>query len=89
MVPRLEQGFLHEVVGAFPVAAKRHGKRAKIGHLAHERVSQAFRHSASQLLVSGSLEVFQKLKQTIGDWLSRNLIEHGPQMAADMGLQIW
>src|SRR5262245_59899674 len=39
-------------------------------------------------LVSASLEVFQKLKQTIGDRLSRNLIEDSPQMAADMGLQI-
>jgi hypothetical protein len=39
-------------------------------------------------LFSASLEVFQKLKQTIGDWLSRNLIEDRTQMAADMGLQI-
>src|SRR6476659_3216457 len=49
MVPGLEQGLLHKVVGTLPVAAKRHGKRAKIGHLAYEGVSQALRHSASQI----------------------------------------
>src|SRR5262245_44884037 len=49
MVPGLEQGLLHKVVGALPVAAKRHGKRAKIGHLAYEGLPQAFRHSASQI----------------------------------------
>jgi hypothetical protein len=49
------------------------------------RLSDTLRRKS---LVSASLEVFQKLKQTIGDRLSRNLIEDGPQMAADMGLQI-
>jgi hypothetical protein len=42
MVPRLEQGFLHKIVSALTVAAERYGKRAKIGHLAYEGVSQAF-----------------------------------------------
>ena len=49
------------------------------------RLSDTFR---GKLFVSASLEVFQKLEQTIGDWLSRNFVEHGTQMAADMGLQI-
>src|SRR4029079_9093993 len=49
------------------------------------RLSDTFR---AKLFVSASLEVFQKLEQTIGDWLSRNFVEHGTQMAADMGLQI-
>ena len=49
------------------------------------RLSDTFRR---KLFVSASLEVFQKLEQTIGDWLSRNFVEHGTQMAADMGLQI-
>jgi hypothetical protein len=47
------------------------------------RLSDTFRR---KLFVSASLEVFQKLEQTIGDWLSRNLIEHRAQMAADMSL---
>src|SRR6476620_2588123 len=50
------------------------------------RLSDTLRRKS---LVSASLEVFQKLEQTIGDRLSRNLIEDSPQMAADMGLQIW
>ena len=41
MVPRLEQGFLHKVVRALTIAAERYGKRAKIGHLAYEGLSQA------------------------------------------------
>src|SRR6185312_8557724 len=49
------------------------------------RLSDTLRRKS---LVSASLEVLQKLEQTIGDRLSRNLIEDGPQMAADMGLQI-
>ena len=88
VIPRLEQSFLHEIVRVLAIATQRHGKGAKIGHLADERLSQAFRHSTSQLLVSASLEVFQKLKQTIGDWFSRNLVINGAQMTADMGLQI-
>src|SRR4029078_12848041 len=49
------------------------------------RLSDTLRRKS---LVSASLEVFQKLEQTIGDRLSRNLIEDSAQMAADMGLQI-
>ena len=41
MVPRLEQGLLHKVVRALTIAAERYGKRAKIGHLAYEGLSQA------------------------------------------------
>jgi hypothetical protein len=41
MVPGLEQGFLHKVIGALAIAAERYGKRAKIGHLAYEGLSQA------------------------------------------------
>ena len=41
MVPRLEQGFLHQIVGALLVAAQRHGERAQAAHFRHERVSQA------------------------------------------------
>src|SRR5215475_5901290 len=49
------------------------------------RLSDTLRRKS---LVSASLEVFQKLKQTIGDRLSCNLIENSAQMAADMRLQI-
>ena len=40
MVPGLEQRFLHEIVGALLVAAKRNGESAQAADFCHELVSQ-------------------------------------------------
>jgi hypothetical protein len=88
MVPRLEQRLLHEIVGAFLVAAQRYGEGAQISHLCDEGVFQARRHFVLHLLISASLEILEEAQQVIGNGFARDLVEHGPNVSADMGLQI-
>ena len=88
MVPRLEQRLLHEIVGALLVAAQRHGERAQIAHLTDEGVLQARRHFVLHLFVSASLEILEEAQQVFGNRFARDLVEHGTNVSADMGLEI-
>jgi hypothetical protein len=88
MVPGLEQGFLHEVVGALLVAAERNGESAQAADFCYELVSQGGRDFAPQLFVSASLKVLKQAQEMLRYGFARDLVEDGTNVTADMSLQV-
>jgi hypothetical protein len=87
MVPGLEQGLLHKVVGTFLVAAQRDRERAQTTDFCYELISQTGGHFAPQLFVSASLKILKQSQEMLRYGLTRDLIEHCADMTADVSLQ--